>query len=296
MNLTVLYLQFGNNNSKNFDLMRNQLDRMEDISVNYVIVDNKSDSETHEAEEKISENAIKIFGDNVDREFSGWQKGLDYLKKSGKNFDAVLFTNEAFLNLDENMIMSKNFANFVRRSLKNNCVIGSLDSRGVRFELMGYDVSSWICTNAFLVPKNILNDFPPLVSVSSDQMKDFLNETYDEYEKNKEAGYFKKGSKINEDYKTMIVAYLTKMWHSKFEINRETWSRFVAKAQAIFNEALLTAKLREKGICVEDFRSPLSKYIRDFKLAFAVLKRDGPLSFIKRLVSYLKGVRVPLKK
>lgn len=58
---------------------------------------------------------------------------------------------------------------------------------------------------------------------------------------------------INKTYQRWIVEWLTERWHSRFEINQQTWELFKLKAAAIFNESLLTAKFRELGYPPETY-------------------------------------------
>ncbi|MGA1868908.1 MAG: hypothetical protein ACMUJM_10215 [bacterium] len=58
---------------------------------------------------------------------------------------------------------------------------------------------------------------------------------------------FKKDAPISNNHKRIIIKWLTEEWHSRFEINSETWSVFQAKLSTILNEALLSARFKKYG-------------------------------------------------
>jgi hypothetical protein len=64
---------------------------------------------------------------------------------------------------------------------------------------------------------------------------------------------YQENAPINKPYQRWIVEWLTEKWHSRFEINQNTWDLFTLKAAAIFNESLLTAKLKELGYPPETY-------------------------------------------
>lgn len=68
-----------------------------------------------------------------------------------------------------------------------------------------------------------------------------------------DAKLFQSNAPLNLVYQRWIVEWLTERWHSRFEVNEQTWSLFKTKAAAIFNEALLTAKFKELGYPPESY-------------------------------------------
>jgi len=68
-----------------------------------------------------------------------------------------------------------------------------------------------------------------------------------------DARLYQEHAPINKNYQRWIVEWLTERWHSRFEINQNTWELFKTKAAAIFNESLLTAKFRELGYPPETY-------------------------------------------
>ncbi|MFW8601839.1 hypothetical protein ACOHYD_10210 [Desulfobacterota bacterium M19] len=64
---------------------------------------------------------------------------------------------------------------------------------------------------------------------------------------------YQENAPINKNYRRWIIEWLTEKWHSRFEINPDTWEFFKTKAAAIFNESLLTAKFKELGYPPETY-------------------------------------------
>ncbi len=68
-----------------------------------------------------------------------------------------------------------------------------------------------------------------------------------------DAMLYQENAPINKSYQRWIVEWLTEKWHSRFEINQNTWEFFKTKAAAIFNESLLTARFKELGYPPETY-------------------------------------------
>jgi hypothetical protein len=64
---------------------------------------------------------------------------------------------------------------------------------------------------------------------------------------------YQENAPINTAYQRWLVEWLTERWHSRFDLNTNTWQLFKTKVAAILNESLLTAKLAELGYKPESF-------------------------------------------
>src|ERR1022692_3531464 len=60
-----------------------------------VYIDNSVPSQVLE---QLGENEFVLGGDNTYLEFSGWQKGLEFVRERGLTGDVCLFANDTFLN------------------------------------------------------------------------------------------------------------------------------------------------------------------------------------------------------
>jgi hypothetical protein len=185
-----------------------------------------------------------VGGDNRFREFSGWQKGVASINTISRNFDLILFANDMFLKPGESFL--KDYANIsLLKKANENKIIGRIDSTGQHYTAYGYDVSQWVCTNCFLAPMRAIEQLKDMVSVK-DNLADFLPDTYPGPQ-TLPTSFFKENAPINETYKAWLIEWLTKRWHSKFQIEEKAWDLFRIKVRNILNESLLTARLAEIG-------------------------------------------------
>jgi hypothetical protein len=68
---------------------------------------------------------------------------------------------------------------------------------------------------------------------------------------------FQPTAPLSDNYKELLVEWFTERWHSKFEIDSETWPLFVAKLRAILNEVLLSTRLVKLGYRLEPYGARL---------------------------------------
>ncbi len=59
---------------------------------------------------------------------------------------------------------------------------------------------------------------------------------------------FRPDAPLNQAYRDYVVEWLTRRWHSHFELGPATWGHFRAKVRAILNEAMLSIRLRQLGV------------------------------------------------
>jgi hypothetical protein len=126
----------------------------------------------------IEKDVYRVGGDNQYREFSGWQKGLETLNGLDVLCDVILFANSAFLKPGESFLRDYADITLLRKLLDDNAIVGRIDNIGKRFFVYGYDVSHWVCTNCFFVPKTAAEDIRNLVPVK-DNINDFVDDHYD---------------------------------------------------------------------------------------------------------------------
>ncbi|MDD3149889.1 MAG: hypothetical protein PHV68_03565 [Candidatus Gastranaerophilales bacterium] len=254
-NLAIIYLEYDNIKYPDaFEYLQVALRKFKNSNIKIIRVDNRI---IDNYIEKIDDNTIKINGNDELREFSGYQRGLDYLKENYIKYDAILFVNDSFLVYGKHYIdcvlKQKNLA----KTIRENAIIGIIDTiKNSDITLDGYDVSSWVRTNCFFVSKNIINDINNVCPATHT----LLNKCIDF---GPSGNYFKGIAPMSANFKNHLIKWLTKDWHSFFE-PKKNWHLFREKGLAIFNEKLLTAKIREKGYnarCCRDFELKLKSAI-----------------------------------
>jgi hypothetical protein len=115
---------------------------------------------------------------------------------------------------------------------------------------MGAEIKNWICTNCFFVPSGVMNAVGNIVTIDNNGLDAFIDRHY-------RGEFFKKDAPISEPYRRFIIEWLTRRWRSGFVIGPETWNDYRQKVKAMLNEALFTARVREKGFGVLSYGSRL---------------------------------------
>lgn len=239
-NLAVVHVQYDHSKyPDSFPYIVGQLNKLS-CEKKYFIIDNKRIKKKHE----IFDNVHMLPGDNSNWEFSGWQKGLDYIRKN-IDCDLILFTNDSLnSHYNHRMLESKRLEYFFEDVFLNKRFCGKLDkqtsgeSRLKSMSFMGYNVDSWICSNCFAAPKCILKNFDIDYS-----------HTYNVEEICKSLECFMNHPLLNKNLKDHVYNWLSYHWHNKFDIESNL-KLFKHKTKSILNEKLLTAKIREKEITI----------------------------------------------
>lgn len=251
--LAAIYVEYSIEKYKNsFKILRSLLEKQIGKDINFIVVNN---SKEDEVPENISQNIIRISGNNCDREFSGWQKGLEYLQSTSINYDAVLFCNESFQAYNDTYL--SNYALMaLNRCLLKKAIVGYFDKEKQRkiYRLLDYKFYRWLRTSAFFIPKEFLSGIR-ILSVDDTLLNRFLPEKFEQLNEKNLKDYFYPDAPINQEFKEKIVDWITSKWHSSIEINKENWELFRSKVKSIFNEALLTIQAETLGSPAEWYAS-----------------------------------------
>lgn len=255
INLVVLFLEYKNNKYKNsYEILKLLLkDLYEKTNTTMIKIDNKNNH--YDCCELIGNEEIVINGDNNEWEFSGWTKGIKYLKSTKIEYDAVLFVNDSFLNNDYRMNENLLDYKLLEFCINNNAVVGKIDALNWEpqywnssYLIENHDVKQWIRTNVFWIPKNIVNNIDSMVYYKKEDLKRFVPEYY----KNTEQ-IFLINADMTRNLQRQMIAYIQKHWHSKMTINQETWELFKMKILAFFNEKFLYVDIAKKGFNIFDY-------------------------------------------
>lgn len=207
--------------------------------VQLVSVDNADVCEGYN-ERKAGYGYTLITGDNTHWEFSGWDKGIRYLKDAGIEYDAVLFVNDSFMNdtrggTPDTIINDAQ----ITRCIEKNVPIQAVVNQGKPYNFIIDGVKTEIPgrSHCFILPKSIIERLGSLVSLDVD----FLNKCIHEYPTKP---YFKQDSPINSELRNFIENWLGRFWHSAFKFE-DNWNLFRMKSLAFMNELMLAYRLNE---------------------------------------------------
>jgi hypothetical protein len=209
------------------------------FEITIIKVDNFNEKKNNTKE---GDNVYDIGGDNTYWEFSGWQKGLDFLAELAICPDLVLFINDAFLNYEEkgeNLQYYKSRINILTLSRVNHSAFGVIDHHKDEV-FLGYDVSSWIRSNLFMMPYDVAMQikFPP---VAPEIIQEITPDKYN-------GKLFLENDHINSTFKEFLEYWMTKGWRYSDNLNMQNYSFLRSKLISILNERFLTAKLREMKV------------------------------------------------
>lgn len=208
-----------------------------------VIVDNSISTDYAES---ISDTVHLIGGDNSCYDFSGYDKGVEWLKSNNiiNDSDIIVLCNDSFFRNYGHKYL-KLFSNYnIIKLIKENLLIGYTDSYPYEVIVFGKKLKSWVRTNFYIMNANMLNKLIPLTINISDSI--LFSENYSEF--------FSNSIDISENYKQYLRTWLfgeectadyKSKWHAHSKINCNNFEHFKKKVKCIFSEHYLSAKALE---------------------------------------------------
>ncbi len=266
--LAVIYVEYNPDKYTGaFERVRKYLGSLKQGRVAYVVVNNKDEGD---GSRRIDDSTFYVQGDNVEREFSGWQKGVEFLRKNNIPFEVILFVNEAFEAVIPSYLGTHSVRWIVLKTHLFSSAVGAIDTAWEKIKINGKSTRAWINTNCFFIPRSLSEKLGSVVSVDNGTIDKYLPKNFPGT-----GEIFRSDAPLNDVYRDRVVNWLTERWHSRLDLDEENWPIFRAKAKAIFNEALLSARIRELGYVILPYSVPV----------FAFLKTRGIYRKIKRTVA-----------
>jgi hypothetical protein len=253
--IVVLYLVFGDENLNNgLCEIENILNKMfDDKEIKYVVIDNSNSIKENHANEPYI-----ITGDNSYFDFSGWDKGYSFALENNLISDEtlILFANDTFFK--RNYSDGENYLNvFSKDIIKNKnlkeSAIGYIDDFPKDVIINEIKYNSWIRSNIFFIPSNIMKDLKKLTF-------DFPKERIFSNNINE---FWSNDSLISNNWKAYISSWLFGIenkaypeyklhWLKAKSLDINNWEFFQRKAITILSEHYLTARLFNMNISIID--------------------------------------------
>lgn len=197
---------------------------------------------------RIDERTWDIPGDNTWREFSGWERGVQFLAGLDEKPDVVVCVNEAFMNYGKAggdvRYLRRLFGPRVLREARTALigVHGIPDTKRMDAKLFGHDVSRCIRTHFFSLPYlTALEHLRPVLT------EDQVNELFDlEWS----GRVFRPNNACSSDLEAYLTEWVTKGWRWSMEPDADNWPAIRMKLVALLNERLLTASILDAGVPV----------------------------------------------
>jgi len=222
-------------------------DRMPAVHRRTVVIDNALPQGHVERE---GGQATIIGGDNSAWEFSAWDEGIRFVEAELDDYDLVHIATSAFdtlytgyIKLFDEMLLAE-----VAR-LRVAC--GHIDYYNEPVALLADTSQHWIRSSFLFLAPSELRRLGSLVSIGPMQRAAIFS--------GDPAAPFSADAPMTENYKRYITDWLLGAgtgqgveWHSRFELTTETLDFFEQKAIAIFNEQMLSIRLRAQGCALAD--------------------------------------------
>ena len=216
----------------------------------------------------------EIGGDNSVFEFSGWQKAIE--SEPAQNFkpDVYLFANSSMHSklFHERPILNDKIISYI---YNHNLFAGNI--RKFTFPVMykGLDLSTFITTQLFIIPKVLLKELKNIVSEY--RSEDFIKPTYS-------PDLFTGNVIWTELFrKTIKIALTDKYRHKKVELSPENHAFFKRKTLCIINEFMLSGRTKKLNYQMVDI-TPFVNFCNSFFTIYLFDKRIRPFQFIKKII------------
>ncbi|MBJ18136.1 MAG: hypothetical protein CL933_01815, partial [Deltaproteobacteria bacterium] len=226
------------------------LEAMETVDYRIIVVDNR---EERSGSSSITERLYHIGGDNSNREFSAFDRGLSFARSQGFHQEVFLLVTDAYMAYGKGFLELIN-QDVVQAAIKWQACIGWVDAFPHPVGYFGREYREWIRSSFVFVPAEHVSSIEPLAYpipaesiFSGEPNQPFVDD-----------------SPISERLQRYLCEWLLERdeteseleegWHSKFKLTGETYPNFEAKVTAILREQLLSVRLREAGVPVFDFR------------------------------------------
>jgi hypothetical protein len=189
-----------------------------------------------------------IGGSNRHWEFSAWDRGLSYLGARLDGTDWVHLATSAFRALGTDHLAR--FDGGLMGLLRDpRSALGHIDHYDDSVTIRGHSLRCWLRSSFVFVRAAELRGLGSLVSIE-DPRAFFSGDP---------AAPFRADAPLSANYQRYLLGWLTGhgtgqgvTWHSRFDLSLETLGLFEAKAAAILNEQLLSARLSAQGCSLID--------------------------------------------
>jgi hypothetical protein len=242
MRIATLFSRYGVDSfpGAEKDLREIFVNQLPGIRHDLYIIDNALPGETFVV---LDENTVLMGGDNRFREFSAWDSAWQKIKNKAVTYQLIHLATSAFNTLYTAYLKLFDYR-LLKMTSRYGLVLGHVDYYGDAVEILHYRFQHWIRSSFVFLPPFMLSDLDSFIAVREPEKYFSDDPLYP----------FKSDASISRNYQEYLLGWLTGngtgqgvQWHSRFDLSSETLPFFKQKALAIFNEQLLSAKLRKLG-------------------------------------------------
>jgi len=264
INLAVLYLEYPSGKYPNsWDTLNMYLKSLYNhCNISIIRINNMNDSNDYHCQvchqqlmtseyNNYSMPIYNISGSNSEWEFSGFQKGINFIKENNIEYDAILVVNDSFVKAEYHILKNMFSINTIKGCIQENAMVGRIDRldyaeqfRNHLYTIDGNDVVSWIRTCCFYLPKDIINNIN-MVSYKQNDLTKFISSKYN-------GRYFLHNCPMSQNMQRQMIAWLTKYWDQKFVIE-ENWDLWIMKVLCMINEKMLYRQVYDQNFRIYDY-------------------------------------------
>ena len=219
--------------------------QMPAIERHVIVVDNAL---PRDVVDERNDGSVLIGGDNSSREFSAFDRALEFVGEDIWSYDFVHFATSAFNTLYV-AYLDRFAPSLLAAAAGRPVCIGHIDCYNEPIQVRTYQAQHWMRSCFFFLPPAEVKALGSLVSVADD--RPFFSGNPD--------SPFRADAPLDRQYRDYIAQWLTGAgvgqgvtWHSTFALTPDTLHAFEQKTRAILNEQLLSIRLQALGCRLVD--------------------------------------------
>ena len=249
--LAVVYVQYDRAKyARALPRLLSAIDALPAGEATVVVVDNAAEGDWCHA---VSDTLFHLGGDNRAWEFSAFDRGLDWLRREGREADVYALATDALLAYGEDYLglIDREVAD--ERLLTAAC-LGWMDSFCAPCRILDHEYEVWMRTSLLFLPAAVVERVRPLAWPLDDDA--IFGASWRQP--------FRDDAPLSPELRRLLLDWLTipageergeaAGWHSRFALSAETFDFFRSKVKSILREHLLSARLRRLGAPCFDFR------------------------------------------
>ncbi len=197
--------------------------------------------------EELGGNEYEISGDNTYLEFSGWQKGIEFLRNSRMSGDVCLFANDTLLAQSRYHRWLVNQA-AVECARRHKAMVGRRMVLHDGGQILGNPLIPYVRTHLFLLPHSVLDELGTVVSLDRYSIDRMLLPAFDPA-----THLFQTDAPISESIREYILFHLHSSWHRKQPYTAQHFEMLRSKTISILNSLLLSMRVHDLGYPLASF-------------------------------------------
>jgi hypothetical protein len=251
----ALYLQYGDQHqASGLALLKQQVQRLFPGSpASFLVIDNALPAA---AAPVVDGDVTLLAGDNANREFSGWDRGLTWLRSHREVVvtDIVLLANDTFHRSYGTEYLELFRPAAVGWALRRNGLVGYMDAFPEPVQAFGRELRSWVRTSFVITTAGTLYALLPL------QLGDVDAQVFSSSPER----FFRPDGPLSDRYQAYLSTWLfgeragtdgfNERWHAQAGLTEANAEAMRQKARCIFAEHQLSARARALGVQVVDVR------------------------------------------